>query len=65
MEEVSGGRMHYMFNRVGGLKEDLPAGWLDRVDRAVAAVRPRLAALADLVLGDEGVPGGHHAASGC
>ncbi len=28
MEEVSGGRMHYMFNRVGGLKEDLPAGWL-------------------------------------
>ena len=24
MEEVSGGRMHYMFNRVGGLKEDLP-----------------------------------------
>ena len=27
MEEISGGRMHYMFNRVGGLKEDLPAGW--------------------------------------
>ena len=27
MEEVSGGRMHYMFNRVGGLKEELPAGW--------------------------------------
>ncbi|MGW2409200.1 hypothetical protein ACWCXK_32485, partial [Streptomyces sp. NPDC001739] len=24
MEEISGGRMHYMFNRVGGLKEDLP-----------------------------------------
>ena len=31
MEEVSGGRMHYMFNRVGGLKEELPAGWLGRV----------------------------------
>jgi NADH-quinone oxidoreductase subunit D len=28
MEELSGGRMHYMFNRVGGLKEDMPAGWL-------------------------------------
>src|SRR3954468_18284372 len=28
MEEISGGRMHYMFNRVGGLKEDLPNGWL-------------------------------------
>ena len=30
MEEVSGGRMHYMFNQVGGLKQDLPAGWLGR-----------------------------------
>src|SRR4026207_1509881 len=27
MEEVSGGRMHYMFNRVGGLQEEPPAGW--------------------------------------
>ena len=36
MEEASGGRMHYMFNRVGGLKEDLPAGWLDRVAYAVS-----------------------------
>ncbi len=33
MEEVSGGRMHYMFNRVGGLKEDLPAGWTRRGSR--------------------------------
>ena len=43
MEEVSGGRMHYMFNRVGGLKEDLPAGWLDRVRATVAMVRAALA----------------------
>src|SRR5437868_13767890 len=27
MEEISGGRMHYMFNRVGGLKEGAPARW--------------------------------------
>ena len=27
MEEASGGRMHYMFNRIGGLKEEVPAGW--------------------------------------
>ena len=32
MEEASGGRMHYMFNRVGGLKEDLP-GRLARAGR--------------------------------
>src|SRR5689334_11695416 len=31
MEEISGGRLHYMFNRVGGLKDELPAGWLGRV----------------------------------
>src|SRR5690606_745403 len=30
MEEASGGRLHYMFNRVGGLKEEVPAGWTRR-----------------------------------
>ena len=53
MEEISGGRMHYMFNRVGGLKEDLPAGWLARVSAAVAGVRSRLPALRDMMLGNE------------
>lgn len=53
MEEVSGGRMHYMFNRVGGLKDDLPAGWTGRARQAVAAVRGRLPQFGDLVLGNE------------
>ncbi|MGO1166139.1 MAG: NADH-quinone oxidoreductase subunit D [Janibacter sp.] len=53
MEEISGGRMHFMFNRVGGLKEDLPAGWLDRVAAAVAAVRARLPQLEALIVGNE------------
>jgi NADH-quinone oxidoreductase subunit D len=53
MEEISGGRMHYMFNRVGGLKEDLPAGWLDRAADAVASVRRRLPAMRDMILGNE------------
>jgi NADH-quinone oxidoreductase subunit D len=53
MEEVSGGRMHYMFNRVGGLKEDLPAGWLGRVTAAIAAVRRRLPDLETLLVGNE------------
>src|SRR3954465_4990804 len=42
MEEVPGGRMPYMFNRVGGLKEDLPAGWPDRVRAAIRTVRRRV-----------------------
>ncbi|WP_344523616.1 NADH-quinone oxidoreductase subunit D [Streptomyces albiaxialis] len=53
MEEVSGGRMHYMFNRVGGLKEDLPAGWTERARGAVAAARSRMDVFDDLVLGNE------------
>ena len=53
MEEVSGGRMHYMFNRVGGLKEDLPAGWLRRVRAAVADVRVKMSDLDTLIRGNE------------
>ncbi|HEX8496506.1 MAG TPA: hypothetical protein VF661_04860 [Actinomycetales bacterium] len=53
MEEVSGGRVHYMLNRVGGLKEDLPAGWLGRAQTAVDAVRRRLPDIEGLVVGNE------------
>ena len=53
MEEASGGRMHYMFNRVGGLKEDVPAGWLGRVEAAVNGVRRRLPELESLISGNE------------
>ena len=53
MEELSGGRMHYMFNRVGGLKEDIPAGWLDRCSAAVRAVRGRMPEIEDLIFGNE------------
>jgi NADH-quinone oxidoreductase subunit D len=53
LEEASGGRMHYMFNRVGGLREDLPDGWLERVAVALASVRTRLGALDEVLLGDE------------
>ncbi|PZG10615.1 NADH-quinone oxidoreductase subunit D [Nonomuraea aridisoli] len=53
MEEISGGRMHYMFNRVGGLKEDLPYGWLDRVSEAVGETRRRVPDIEDLILHNE------------
>jgi NADH-quinone oxidoreductase subunit D len=53
MEELSGGRMHYMFNRVGGLKEDLPIGWLRRAGDASAAVRRRLPDIEELILDND------------
>ncbi|HEX2498578.1 MAG TPA: NADH-quinone oxidoreductase subunit D [Actinomycetes bacterium] len=53
MEEVSGGRMHYMFNRVGGLKEELPAGWTDRARAAVDAVGRGVDDIEGLILGNE------------
>ncbi len=53
MEELSGGRMHYMFNRVGGLKEDLPEGWLDRASQATEGVRSLLPQLTDATIGDD------------
>jgi NADH-quinone oxidoreductase subunit D len=54
MEEVSGGRMHYMFNRVGGLKEDLPAGWPGRAESAIDTVRTGVRrSIDDVVRGNE------------
>ncbi|MEV4887988.1 NADH-quinone oxidoreductase subunit D [Nonomuraea sp. NPDC050547] len=53
MEEISGGRMHYMFNRVGGLKEELPLGWLDRVAETVAMTRRKVPDIEGLILHNE------------
>ncbi len=53
MEEISGGRMHYMIAQVGGLRHDLPPGWLDHVETAIAAVRSRLPDLESLLVGNE------------
>jgi NADH-quinone oxidoreductase subunit D len=53
MEEVSGGRMHYMFNRVGGLKEEVPAGWTKRARLAIDEVRRRLPDIDNLIRRNE------------
>ncbi len=49
MEEATGGRLHYMYNRVGGLESDLPAGWVRRAQAAVSGVRPVLSRLTRIV----------------
>ncbi len=53
LEEATGGRLHLMFNQVGGLKADLPAGWLGRAESAIKAVRDRMPDIAGLLVGNE------------
>lgn len=50
MEEMTGGRMHFMATQVGGLKQDLPRGWLDRVTATTAVVREGLTPFDGLVV---------------
>lgn len=45
-EEVSGGRVHVMFNRIGGLKEDVPAGWIERTVAVLDQIAERMPAIA-------------------
>jgi NADH-quinone oxidoreductase subunit D len=51
MEELTGGRVHFMANQVGGLKQEAPQGWTTRVREAVSEVRAGLPALDALVAG--------------
>ncbi|HEY1175263.1 MAG TPA: NADH-quinone oxidoreductase subunit D [Phytomonospora sp.] len=52
-EEVAGGRMHFMFNRIGGLKEEVPAGWTARARQAIGEVRRRMPDLDGLIRRNE------------
>ena len=45
MEEATGGRIHFVATRIGGLHQDVPVGWETRVAAAVAAVRSRIPAV--------------------
>ncbi len=43
MESATGARMHHSYCRVGGLKDDLPRGFLKRSAEVLAEVRKRIA----------------------
>ncbi len=43
MEQVSGQRLLYNFLRIGGLKEDVPEGWVDNVKNFLRVLPERLA----------------------
>jgi len=53
MESATGGRLHFTYNQVGGLKIDLPKGFLQESRRISTQVRERLPDYDDLVLGNE------------
>ncbi|ADD39816.1 NADH-quinone oxidoreductase subunit D [Stackebrandtia nassauensis] len=52
-EEASGGRMHYMFNRIGGLKEEVPSGWTSRARQAIGEVRRGMSDVDDIIRTNE------------
>jgi NADH-quinone oxidoreductase subunit D len=53
VEAVTGARMHHSYARVGGLKDDLPRGFLSRAVEVLAAVRGVVAEYESLIMGNE------------
>jgi NADH-quinone oxidoreductase subunit D len=53
IESATGARMHHSFARVGGLKDDLPRGFIKRAHEVVAAVRRVVAEYEALIMGNE------------
>jgi NADH-quinone oxidoreductase subunit D len=53
MESATGARMHHSYVRVGGLKDDLPRGFLKQGAEVLAWVRKKLVDFDNLVMGNE------------
>jgi len=53
MESATGARMHHSFCRIGGLKDDLPRGWLTHSAEVVKWVSSKLRDFETLILGNE------------
>lgn len=53
LESATGGRLHFTYNQVGGLKVDLPKGFLKQSLDLAATIRTRLQDYKDLILGNE------------
>lgn len=52
VEEATGGRLHVVANRVGGLAMDVPAGWTSRVAACLDVVRTELDVLDEALASD-------------
>ncbi|MEX1046659.1 MAG: NADH-quinone oxidoreductase subunit D [Actinomycetota bacterium] len=53
MESATGARMHHSFVRVGGLKDDLPRGFLKQSADVLEWIRKKLRDFENLILGNE------------
>ena len=53
MEAATGARMHFSYVRPGGLKDDLPRGWLKRSAETLRQIRKKLKDFDELVMGNE------------
>jgi NADH-quinone oxidoreductase subunit D len=53
IESCTGARMHHSYARVGGLKDDLPRGFLKRSGEVLAEVRKRIREFETLIMGNE------------
>ncbi len=53
MEAVTGGRFHPNFDRIGGLKDDLPKGWIDETHAVMKKIRGFCDEMETLVLDNE------------
>lgn len=53
IEAVTGGRFHPNFDRIGGLKDDLPKGWIEDTKQAMQRVRSFCDEAEDLLMGNE------------
>jgi NADH-quinone oxidoreductase subunit D len=53
IEGATGGRFHPNFNRIGGLKEDLPWGWVNETRTAMKIVFDACDTFEDLLVGNE------------
>jgi NADH-quinone oxidoreductase subunit D len=53
MESATGARMHHSYCRVGGLKDDLPAGFMKRSGECLAAIRTWIKTFEALIMGNE------------
>jgi len=53
IEAVTGGRFHPNFDRIGGLKDDLPKGWIDETKIVMKRMREFCDEMEELLVGNE------------